>query len=72
MTEQLSRPVKLWHLILTAVLSAIGAIFGAGYALASRDYRLQAVEEQVRGVPKLERMVQRIGDKLNVSFEGIE
>lgn len=72
MTERLEKPVKVWHLILTALLSASGAVFAAGWRSAESEYRLRSVEVSASRVPRMERMIQRIGDKLNVSFEGIE
>ena len=68
----LERPVKLWHLIATAVLSAVGTVFLAGYTWASRDARLGALEDKVERIPRMERMVQRIGDKIGVNWDGID
>lgn len=71
MTDRLEQTVKLWHLLLTFGVAILGGAASAGAAWATLNNRVTITEERTQGIGRLEKMMQRVGDKFGISFEDI-
>lgn len=83
MDGKMAETLKVWHLVVGLSVTILGGAATAGFAWASVtkdlyqlrkefDARVEWGNEKVELLERIDKKLQRIGDKMNVSFEDIQ
>jgi len=71
MRQKLEQHVRLWHLLITVGITGLGGFVSAGYTWAKYDSKIQAGEEAARRIERVERILIRVADRLNIPVDDL-